>query len=98
VPSTFALSSGSSRYPLRTTAGMGFAPSSGWAQALIDVCTDMANLPTDRQVHMDKPCPELPVCGGIVDDVWGVCEIADPRLMMRMCRHGCKESIVLGIV
>jgi hypothetical protein len=50
-------SHGSFIYPLRCAAGVGFSPSSGWAQALTDTCATHAALPVRVQVHMDRPCP-----------------------------------------
>ena len=63
--------SGDEKYPACAAAPMGFGPSAGWAQALTDVATAHAQLPDDRRLHPDNPCPvELPLWGSICDDIW----------------------------
>ena len=64
---------GVQKFPRHTCAGMGLAPSSGWAQALTDQTTTAACLPEDQRILIDKPAPiKPPFWGSIVDDVWCV--------------------------
>ena len=61
------------RYPASCTAPMGFGPSAGWAQALTDVATNQADLPSDCRLHPDAFAPtSLPIWGSICDDIWAL--------------------------
>ena len=71
---------GKKMYPRHVTAAMGLGPSSGWAQALTDQTTQAAALPVGARVLIDEPIPPHgPWWGSIVDDVWAIDTVEEPR-------------------
>ena len=65
-------------HPVPEASPMGFAPSSGWAQALTDVVAERAKLPEKSRILPSTDVPEsFPLWGSIIDDVWAIDNTSD---------------------